>query len=169
MSLKLVLASTSPYRQLLLQQLGLQFEQADPGIEENELAGELPRDRALRLAQEKALAVAGRYSGDEQRIIIGSDQVAHIGRDIFPKPEQFDRAYEQLARSSGQWVSFSSAICLSDGCSAEERSFAATGSFSPSIKASPEKGKKYHNYMVDQIVSFIEWLRSYHGPIGKRP
>jgi len=51
--------------------------------------------------------------------------------------------------------------------SAEERSFAPTGSFSPSIKSSPEKGKKYHDYMVDQIVAFIEWLRSYRGPIAK--
>ena len=48
--------------------------------------------------------------------------------------------------------------------SAEQRRIAPTGSFSPSIKASPEKGKAYHDYMVDQIVQFIGWLRAYKGP-----
>ena len=42
-----------------------------------------------------------------------------------------------------------------------------TGSFSPSIKASPEKGKAYHDYMVDQIVQFIGWLREYKGPVAR--
>jgi creatinine amidohydrolase len=51
--------------------------------------------------------------------------------------------------------------------SGEQRSFAPTGSFSPSIKASPEKGQRYHDYMVKQIVAFIAWLRGYQGPIGR--
>jgi creatinine amidohydrolase len=51
--------------------------------------------------------------------------------------------------------------------SAEQREFAPTGSFTPSAKASPEKGKRYHDYMVDQIVAFIKWLRNYRGPIAR--
>ncbi len=51
--------------------------------------------------------------------------------------------------------------------SAEQRTFAPTGSFTPSAKASPEKGRRYHEYMVEQIVAFINWLRTYEGPIGK--
>ncbi len=53
--------------------------------------------------------------------------------------------------------------------SSEQRSFAPTGSFTPSAKASQEKGKRYHDYMVDQVVAFIEWLRAYRGPIGGTP
>jgi hypothetical protein len=50
--------------------------------------------------------------------------------------------------------------------SSEQRAFAPTGSFTPSAKASQEKGQRYHDYMVEQVVAFIEWLRSYRGPIG---
>lgn len=48
----------------------------------------------------------------------------------------------------------------------EQKAFTPTGSFSASRKASPEKGKKYHDYMVNVIVDFIVWLRTYKGPIG---
>jgi len=41
--------------------------------------------------------------------------------------------------------------------SEEEREFAPTGSFSASFKASQEKGKLYHDYMVERIAEFIEW------------
>lgn len=49
----------------------------------------------------------------------------------------------------------------------EQRKFAPSGAFSASGKASAEKGKIYHDYMVDNIVEFIGWLRNYNGPIGK--
>lgn len=48
----------------------------------------------------------------------------------------------------------------------EQRAFAPTGSFSASNKASSEKGKKYHDYMVEIVVDFIGWLKTYKGPIG---
>ncbi len=50
--------------------------------------------------------------------------------------------------------------------SREQRSFAPNGSFSSSKNASRAKGKRYHDYMVNVIVDFIEWLRKYKGPIG---
>ena len=30
-------------------------------------------------------------------------------------------------------------------------------------------GRQYHEYMVDRLVEFIEWLRAYRGPIGATP
>jgi len=48
----------------------------------------------------------------------------------------------------------------------EQKSFAPDGSFSASINASPQKGKKYHDYMVNIIVDFIKWLKKYKEPIG---
>lgn len=51
--------------------------------------------------------------------------------------------------------------------SLEQKSFAPDGSFSASINASPEKGKKYHEYMVGIIIDFVNWLKKYKGPIGK--
>jgi len=49
----------------------------------------------------------------------------------------------------------------------EQKSFAPDGSFSNSSKASREKGKQYHEYMVKVLVDFIKWLKNYKGPIGK--
>jgi len=48
----------------------------------------------------------------------------------------------------------------------EQKKFAPSGSFSPSMKASTKKGKKYHDYMVDRLVDFINHLKNYQGPIG---
>jgi len=52
--------------------------------------------------------------------------------------------------------------------SKEQRGFAPTGSFSDSSKASVEKGRRYHDYMVNNLVNFIRWLRTYQGPVGGR-
>ena len=51
--------------------------------------------------------------------------------------------------------------------SADQRAFAPTGQFTPNTGASPEKGRRYHEYQVQVIVRFIEWLRGYQGPIGR--
>jgi creatinine amidohydrolase len=47
--------------------------------------------------------------------------------------------------------------------SQEEKEFAPSGSFSISAKASPEKGELYHDYLVERIVEFIQWLRQRSG------
>lgn len=51
--------------------------------------------------------------------------------------------------------------------SREQKAFTPSGSFSDSTKSSPEKGKRYHDYLVKNLVTFIEWLKQYKGPIGK--
>ncbi len=51
--------------------------------------------------------------------------------------------------------------------SQEQKAFTPDGSFSDSSKASPEKGQKYHEYMVKNLVKFVGWLRQYDGPIGR--
>jgi len=49
----------------------------------------------------------------------------------------------------------------------EQKKFAPTGSFTPSNKASQEKGERYHNHMVENLVQFVKWLENYDGPIGR--
>lgn len=49
----------------------------------------------------------------------------------------------------------------------EQRAFTQSGAFSASNKASAQKGRAYHDYMVKRIVEFIDWLRNYKGPIGR--
>jgi creatinine amidohydrolase len=51
--------------------------------------------------------------------------------------------------------------------SKEQKVFTPTGSFSNSSKASPEKGRELHEYMVNNLVKFVEWLRNYDGPVGR--
>jgi creatinine amidohydrolase len=47
--------------------------------------------------------------------------------------------------------------------SQEQKKFAPSGSFSASCQASPEKGKRYHDDMVDNLVNFITWFAAYRG------
>lgn len=106
---RLVLASTSPYRRALLERLGIPFSVANPGISEERRAGEAPEAMAGRLAQAKALAVAGRFPGG---LIIGSDQVAFCNGEILGKPMTHDNAVRQLRTLSGREALFSTAVCV---------------------------------------------------------
>jgi septum formation protein len=107
--MKLVLASTSAYRRELLQRFGLPFEVARPDIDESPLPGEAPQATAERLAVEKARAVAGQF---EDALIIGSDQVAHMGDTRFGKPGTVERAIAQLQSMSGRTVVFHTALAV---------------------------------------------------------
>ena len=105
----LILASTSRYRRELLARLALPFETAAPDVDETPRAGEAPRELALRLALEKAQAVAARKP---QAIVIGSDQVADLHGQPLGKPGTHERAAAQLARMSGQTVLFHTAVAV---------------------------------------------------------
>ncbi|MEO0443245.1 MAG: Maf family nucleotide pyrophosphatase [Pseudomonadota bacterium] len=109
----LILASSSPYRQTLLDKLGLDFQVLSPNIDESALDGETPEDLVKRLALAKAKAVATEYSG---ALIIGSDQVAIAGDEaekrVLTKPHNHQNAVEQLRYSSGKNVSFLTSLCL---------------------------------------------------------
>jgi creatinine amidohydrolase len=49
----------------------------------------------------------------------------------------------------------------------EQKVMAPTGQFSSNKTASAEKGKRYHDYMVDRLVEYLEWWQSDHGPMGQ--
>ncbi|PHV07000.1 septum formation protein Maf [Janthinobacterium sp. BJB412] len=113
---RLVLASSSAYRKELLQRLGLPFEVAVPDLDERALAGETPSATALRLAREKAAAVAARLPGC---LVIGSDQVATLDGEQIGKPGDHANALLQLQRMRGREVVFHTALCLWDGRAAD--------------------------------------------------
>lgn len=106
---RLVLASTSPYRRELLARLQLPFEAVAPDADETALPDETPAETAERLAEAKARAVAERFP---THLIIGSDQVAHMGEQRFGKPGTRDKAIAQLRAMSGKSIVFHTGLCL---------------------------------------------------------
>jgi len=83
--MKLVLASASPRRLDLLARIGVTPDAVVAAdVDESVPRGELPRDHALRLAREKAQAVAARHPQD---LILAADTVVAVGRRILPKVE----------------------------------------------------------------------------------
>ena len=109
MAPRLLLASTSRYRALLLERLGLPFGVQAPEVDESSLPREKPAARALRLALAKAQAVGALHP---EACIIGSDQVAVLGRRILDKPGDAARNREQLQASSGKRVAFHTAVAV---------------------------------------------------------
>lgn len=107
--LRLVLASTSPYRRELLSRLQLPFEVCAPDADEAPLPGELPAATAERLAIAKAAAVVEKFP---DALIIGSDQVAYSGGQRFGKPGSRENARRQLASLSGKVAVFHTGLCL---------------------------------------------------------
>jgi 7-methyl-GTP pyrophosphatase len=106
---ELILASTSPYRRSLLERLGIPFVALPPLTPEDTLAGELPPDRALRLALAKAQAIA---SSHPDAVVIGSDQVAALGSKILDKPGDAARCRAQLSAASGSSARFHTACAV---------------------------------------------------------
>ncbi len=106
---QLILASTSRYRRELLQRLRMPFEVEAPGVDESPLPGETPHDLALRLALEKAQAVAARHP---KAWVIGSDQVADLAGQAIGKPGNHERAVQQLQQMSGHSVVFQTAVAV---------------------------------------------------------
>jgi len=107
--MKLVLASTSPYRRELLARLGVPFEVAAPEVDESPLPGEAPDETAQRLSVLKARAVAKKHP---DALIIGSDQVALLDGRQLGKPGSHDNAVEQLKAMRGKTLEFHTALTL---------------------------------------------------------
>jgi septum formation protein len=111
---ELILASTSKYRRELLQRLGLPFICAAPGVDETVQPGERAAALVVRLALEKASAVAAAHP---DAWIIGSDQAAvrmdaADGETILGKPGSAAACIDQLRRCSGQTVTFLTAVAV---------------------------------------------------------
>ena len=112
--MSLILASSSPFRKVILEKLGVSFITVSPNIDETRKTLETPFNLVYRLAEEKAKEVAKTHSG----LIIASDQVATLdsgneeGDEILNKPLTHQNAYAQLQKSSGRTVTFLTSIAL---------------------------------------------------------
>ncbi len=95
-----VLASASPRRLDLLKQIGLVPDRVDPAqVDERPRRNEAPGRLAVRLAEEKARAVAPRHP---DCYVLAADTVVACGRRVLPKPEDADEARRCLELLSGR-------------------------------------------------------------------
>lgn len=109
----LVLASTSPWRAALLQQLSLPFSVASPSVDESPWQdGSLtPEQMVQALAREKALAVARQLA---EGWVIGSDQAVSLDGQLFTKPQTAQEAVAQLLRLQGRTHTLHCGVCIVD-------------------------------------------------------
>jgi septum formation protein len=108
---RLILASSSTYRQQMLQRLHLPFEVISPDVDESPTPDETPAGLARRLALGKAQAVASRLTATDA-VVIGADQVLELDGQPLGKPGDLPRARSQLKSLSGQCVTFHSAVSV---------------------------------------------------------
>ena len=108
----LVLASSSPRRRDLLARLGVAPARiASPDIDETPRKGEVPRVYALRMAEEKAVAVA-RGAGE---IVVAGDTTVAVGRRILPQAADADMQRGFLNLLSSRRHHVLSAVAVIDG------------------------------------------------------
>jgi septum formation protein len=96
---RIVLASQSPRRRELLALIGIPHDVQPADIDETPWPDEAPVPHCLRLAREKAAAVA-RTAPDA--VVIGSDTIVVIDDAILGKPRDVDDAVSMLERLSGR-------------------------------------------------------------------
>ncbi|MGI9336810.1 MAG: Maf family protein [Gammaproteobacteria bacterium] len=120
--MRLILASTSPYRRSLLERLGIPFDTISPDIDETPIASESAEALARRLAIAKARAGL-QHLGDASSgaLVLGSDQCAVLDDEILGKPGNRTANIEQLMRASGKTVRFFTGLCLTNGATSRER------------------------------------------------
>jgi len=108
---KIILASGSPRRKLLLQQIGLDFTTWPANIEENLSTIASPSELAQNIACYKAQEVSRQLDGG---IVIAADTIVVWKGMIMGKPENRDEAYMMLSRLSGQRHQVITGICVID-------------------------------------------------------
>jgi septum formation protein len=112
---RLVLASKSPFRAMLMKNAGLAFTSEAAKVDERALeaplqeTGVTPEDVALVLAEAKALDVSSRQ---KDALVVGSDQTLSLGDRVFHKPSNMEDARRHLLSLSGQTHQLNSAVVL---------------------------------------------------------
>ena len=106
---KIVLASASPYRKQLLEQVFPAFETSHPGVDEKSINDQDPTRLAQKRAFAKGFEVASR---EKSAVTIGADQVLSCGNAVFSKATCDFEAKRCLADLQGRTHYLHSAFCL---------------------------------------------------------
>ena len=96
------LASASPRRSQLLDQIGVPHVIRAADVDESRRPDESPRDYVTRLAVAKAQALWSKLSPEERLPVLGADTTVALGTEIFGKPEGREQGIEMLERLVGK-------------------------------------------------------------------
>jgi septum formation protein len=99
MTTKLILASGSPRRKLLLEQLAIIFEVEPPDVDESLVIGEAPEIYVTRLSEKKAQTIARKH--DDEAVILAADTSVVLHGNIMGKPESKEHGLQMLNELSG--------------------------------------------------------------------
>ncbi len=136
---KILLASSSPRRTMLLNQIGIDHEVWSPDVDERVKMAESPEDLVVSLAVDKALNVADKA---RDGLVIGADTVVLSDGQIFGKPNDESEALAMLTRLQGTVHQVYSGVAIVD---AQTRG----------IKAG------FRKVDVEMVPCKEEWLRAY--------
>ncbi len=110
---KIILASQSPRRVSILNQMGIDCLVMPADIDETALSGELPSYYVLRLAEQKALAIALKLNGQHANMpILAADTTVALENEIFGKPKNQADAFNMLKKLSNSTHQVHTAIAL---------------------------------------------------------
>ena len=104
----LLLASTSPQRRAILEQLGIPFELAVPDYEEHDP----PDADVAELVRRHAAGKARSVGEPDERPVLGVDTAVHLDGRVFGKPSDRQEAEEMLDALGGRTHEVVSGLCL---------------------------------------------------------
>src|SRR3954462_12796229 len=110
--MELILASSSPRRQELLQAAGIAFHVRPSNVPEDLIPGETPTNFAERLSREKASAVWSALSRDGGKLVLGADTIVVVDEHILGKPADDRDAARMLRMISGRAHQVITSVCL---------------------------------------------------------
>jgi septum formation protein len=169
------LASRSPRRRELLQQIGVDFAVISADIDESVQAGEAPRQYVERIAIEKAQAGLSKLNGKEKRPILAADTAVIVDGQIFGKPVNDDDARRMLKQLSAKSHQVMTAVALAYNGTIEQATSVSEVRFAQLSEAdidwylaTGEGQDKAGSYAVQGLGAlFIEEIKgSYSGIMG---
>lgn len=171
----LYLASQSPRRRQLLEQIGVAFRELHLHVPESRMAGESAEAYVSRVARDKALAGLSTVVGDAEAVVLGADTEVVLDGEVFGKPADAAAAVDMLSRLSGRThrvisvVWCMNAIDQTCAVSTSEVTFAVLSS--PLIEAYVATGEAFGRagaYAVQgRAAAFVSHLSgSYSGVMG---
>ncbi len=169
----LYLASQSPRRRELLEQIAVPYRPLSVDVDETPRPGEAPDDFVQRVACDKARA--GRLLVDDDALVLGADTAVVVDGDILGKPVDRQQAGAMLARLSGREHQVLTGVCLASAAGQNCVLSRSTVRFTPLSReqidayiATGEPDDKAGAYAIQgRAALFIEHLQgSYSGVMG---